>query len=131
MIQSIPHDLNQIEVPSDIEGEGPTDRDRVIESAFQTEMCEVPADEENGGDSGINDEEGSVSQPNFKHSIFLNSQRGKINTLESYNNNSSQRRQTGRDSNTLRMPDTTIQNNIFSHFTRPNEFQKGPGTAMN
>ena len=31
---------------SDLDDEGPTDRDKLIESAFHTEMCEVPADEE-------------------------------------------------------------------------------------
>ena len=30
-----------------MEEEGPTDRDKIMESAFHTEMCEVPMDEEN------------------------------------------------------------------------------------
>ena len=31
---------------SDLDDEGPTDWDKLVESAFQTEMCEVPVDEE-------------------------------------------------------------------------------------
>ena len=31
---------------NDLDDEGPTDRDKLMESAFHTEMCEVPVDEE-------------------------------------------------------------------------------------
>jgi len=87
------------------EEEGPTDRDKVVESAFQTEMCEVPDNEEIMDDdedlvdwrSNIvrnNEIDCSVGKSNFKNSIFLNSQsRGNVKSLQSYNNNSSQRGQ--------------------------------------
>ena len=85
---------------NDMDDEGPTDRDKLMESAFHTEMCEVPVDEEVVLDdlawnstNKICDDEGHVSQPNFKHSVFLNTNpsRGKMNTLEDCNNSSSQR----------------------------------------
>ena len=72
-----------------------------MESAFLTEMCEVPDNEEVGLEdaiwnqsSRVCDDEGAVCQPNIKHSIFnnTNQSRSKINSLESYNNNNSSSR---------------------------------------
>lgn len=64
-----------------------------VESVEPTDAdCEAPYDDHEPNDfwahtSRITDDEGSVSMPNSKHSIFniAKSQPGKIHSLENYN----------------------------------------------
>lgn len=76
---------------TDEEEEGPTDRDKLVESAFHTEMCEVPDNEEVVQDdldwkSSVRNHEISAlgGQSNYKSSAGLASH---SKSLESYNNN--------------------------------------------